>query len=99
MNNATIWSAVFEALLTIGLVTVVRRISGSEHTKAVTWLAGFAFPFLTASAAIIFTLMQPVHKAAWSNLGLIAMLGIALAALPLCLGVSWLFVHFSKKPS
>ena len=97
MNRTIIGLAVIEAAMTFCLAALARTRLGPERRVAAALGAGLALPLLMAAAAIIFFAFQPAEKAAWSGLAFAAMLGLALYALPVCLGTSLLALYLPGR--
>ena len=97
MNNTIIYLALIEAAVTFCFARVALMTLGPDRKKTAILLSGLTIPILTAAAAIIIFVEQPVYKAAWSDLAFGAMLVLALATLPLCLGVAGLAIYLPKR--
>jgi len=97
MNMTLFYLAMLEAALTFMLARVSLTMVPAERRVAAAVLVGVALPLLATAAALVFFAFQPAHKDGWSDLALMAMLTLALYALPVCIGASLLALTLPRR--
>lgn len=97
MTRPIIFLAIIAAIVTLITARVMQRRLSPERRLRGALAAGLTFPFLTAALAIAFFVLQPGHKAAWSDLALGAMLRFAFYAVPICFGTSLLVFYLPRR--